>query len=152
MNKKDSKKEEVKVTSKNGAFSTIGFYPLKDIVILEPLNVKPLPSKSDIIIPESASEDTKATKYLFDKYPYQAIVVAIGPGFNKDSPSVLRPGDRVYMHGPMNATQDRMFIIDKKNYYKCQEGNILGLVEENIDDPRLDKESPIIKLGTSIQE
>ena len=56
------------------------------------------------------------------------------------------------MHGPMNATQDRMFIIDKKNYYKCQEGNILGLVEENIDDPRLDKESPIIKLGTSIQE
>ena len=137
-----------KVTSKYGAFSTIGYFPIKDQVIVRPIYVKPLPKKTDLILPESASDESKKNYDVFDKYPYQAIVVAVGPGFNKETPTTVRPGMRVYMNGGFEQSIQRNFIWNKVNYYKCQEGNIAGIADDDTDNPLLEKEEkPVIHIA-----
>jgi len=135
-------KEKVKVVEKYGAFSTIGFFPIKDQVLVLPLNVMPV-KKTNLLLPDSISQRDVEGMQTFDKYPYQAIVVAVGPGFDKEHPMTLRPGMRVYMNQPFvdqngKVPAGRMFLWDKMNYYKCQEGNISGIADSDIDDPRKD--------------
>jgi co-chaperonin GroES (HSP10) len=132
-------------TEKYGAYSSIGFYPIKDQIIVRPLFVQPISQNSNIILPDSISEKTKNDMVTFDKYPYQAIVIAVGPGFDKEHPMLLRPGQRVYMNQPFSNELGRMFLWNKINYYKCQEGNICGIADEDIDNPLNDKITEPIK-------
>lgn len=135
-----------KVVNKYGAFSTIGYFPIKDQVIVRPIRVKPLPKKTELILPNTASKESKENFDIFDKYPYQAIVVAVGPGFNKETPTTVRPGMRVYMNQGFESSMSRNFIWNKINYYKCQEGNIAGIADDDTDNPLLEKEEkPIMK-------
>jgi hypothetical protein len=131
---------EEKVVKKFGAFSTIGYFPLKDQVIVRPIRVNPLPKKTDLVLPDSVSKESKNNYDVFDKYPYQAIVVAVGPGFNKETPTTVRPGMRVYMAQGFEQSMTRNFIWNKVNYYKCQEGNIAGIADDDTDNPLLEKE------------
>jgi hypothetical protein len=142
-----------KVVSKYGAFSTIGYFPIKDQVIVRPLRVAPLPKKTELILPDTASKEAKANYDMFDKYPYQAIVVAVGPGFNKETPTTVRPGMRVYMNQAFESNMSRNFIWNKINYYKCQEGNIAGIADDSTDDPRLEvKEKPAMKISKDVSD
>jgi len=135
---------------KYGAYSAIGFFPIKDQILVEPLNVMPI-KKSDILLPNMTAEEQQQQGLMtFDKYPYQAIVVAVGPGFNKDNPTTIRPGMRVFMNQSFTdpdgkVPQGRMFLWNHKNYYKCQEGNIAGIAETDIDDPRIQSKKEVKK-------
>lgn len=129
------KKDVVKYEEKYGAFSSIKFFPRKDQILVLPLYVAPV-KKSDIILPESITGAQKDKLQTYDKYPYQAIVVAVGPGFTKDNPVGVKPGMRVYMNQPFSGQNANMFLWNKINYYKCQEGNILGIADDDTDDPR----------------
>ena len=128
-------KEKSKITVKYGASSSIEFFPMKDQVLVLPLYVAPI-KKSDIILPESITGAKKDNLQTYDKYPYQAIVVAVGPGFDKNHPTTVKPGMRVYMNQPFSGQNANMFLWNKVNYYKCQEGNILGIADDDTDDPR----------------
>lgn len=137
--------EKTKKTEKKyGAYSNMGFFPIKDIVLVELLYVKPV-EQSGLVLPENVKKNTM----IFDKYPYQAVVAAVGPGFDETHPCTVRPGQRVYLHsldinqeGEINPT--RWLTWDKKNYYKCQEGNIIGIADSDTDMPvKEEKESPI---------
>jgi len=135
-----SKSEKVKYEEKYGSFSSIGYFPLKDQVWLLPLRIEPV-ERPNLILPPNVKNE----HLTFNKYPYQGVVVAVGPGFNKENPTVLRPGMRVYLNMPFHdpstgeIPMGRVGLWKGINYYKCQEGNINGIADSDDDDPRLEE-------------
>ena len=82
--------------------------PLKDRVLIEPMEVEEKTS-SGIIIPDSAKEK-----------PQKGTVVAVGEG-KKDEPMTVKEGDTV-IYGKYSGTE---ITIDGKDYLIMREEDIL---------------------------
>ena len=76
----------------------------KGVILVTLLNIEPT-KKSKIIIP---GKKDKAEVYIndFPDHPFQAIVVAVGPGIEEQFPKGLKVGQVVYLDRLPNPEQD----------------------------------------------
>ena len=105
----------------------VNFKPLSDIVILDIILIEPKQS-SNIIVPDTVNRQ-ESVDLLFDKHPFQAIVIAVGPGFSDTvgiKSMTIKPGDHVYMK--RHPTFNEKIIINKKVYGYLRQPDILGIL------------------------
>jgi co-chaperonin GroES (HSP10) len=98
----------------------INFAPEAGLIVVSPIVVEP--KKTAIITPQSIGKAPDMDE--FDKHPYQATIIAVGPKFKDDPIANVVPGDIVYLTRPLG--QREAVLVEGTVYGYIRRSEIIG--------------------------
>lgn len=109
----------------------VNFKPSPGLILVKPIEVKPKETigKANIYLPEQSkgkADNFNQVEDVFDEWPYQAIVVAIGDALPSIPINWLEIGDIVYLSRELQARDG--VIIEKEGYANIRVSDIHGKI------------------------